>query len=362
VSRKTLFFLIGSAKLGGTEKVAKLIGDALNRQAYDVFFVALLPEHDYEFDQERVFTLLSEKPRNLISGFLKSYFSLHKLIRIHRPRAIVSFSIGLNLFLFFHFFRRTFFVIDTNIFALKRKSYYKYLTRIFALFPHVRRVIVPSNGLHAACKIFFYNEFKLIVIGNPVDIDAISTLKNELLDEDFLQDKKFIVFAGRLVRMKGVEGIMSAYSKSLLRDTCKLVILGKGEFESELRRKAQEMNLDDHVFFLGFKANPYKYFFRAKLFVLNSRFESFGNVLIEALATGVPVLSSDCDFGPRDIIMDGQNGGLFKVNDVNELMNKLNDVVSDDELYRTLCSNAAKSVEPFYLDSVVRLWIEILEK
>ena len=82
----------------------------------------------------------------------------------------------------------------------------------------------------------------------------------------------------------------------------KLIILGQGELNDDLRSLANELGLCDNVIFLGFKANPFKYMKRADMLVLSSLREAFGNVLVEAMACEIPVISTDCRSGPREII------------------------------------------------------------
>jgi glycosyltransferase involved in cell wall biosynthesis len=354
------FFLVGSFKLGGTEKVAMQVGDELNRMGHDVRFVSLVKERDYAIDSDRLLILLDHKPTNLISGFFKAYVALFRLLRTHRPVSIVSFSVGLNLFLFFQFYAKSIFVIDTNFFYFKKKWYYKYLLKLFILFPHITSVVIPSKGLHAACTAFFFKTAKLVLIGNPVDKMKIDQLKDEAIEESYLNNQKFVVSAGRLVEMKGFSGLINVFNDSKIKDHFKLVILGKGRHEEALKRQVKNLKLESTVFFVGFKANPYKYFRQSRLFILNSKFESFGNVLIEALATGVPVLSSDCDFGPRDIIGE-HNGKLFKVNDEEDLQRKLEEVLFSEGLYDRLKANALKSVESFRLDLVALEWLKVLK-
>ena len=359
--KRTYFFLVGSFNLGGTEKVAMQVGEELIRLGHDVKFVSLVNERDYSVDSGRIFVLLNKRPVNLLVGFLQAYVALLKLIRTHRPISVVSFSVSLNLFLFFQFYTKSVFVIDTNVFYFKKKWYYKYLLKVFILFPHISKVVIPSKGLYEACAGFFYGTAKLFVIGNPVDQVTIDLLKDEELDEPFLTKEAFIVSAGRLVKMKGFSGLIVAFSRSKVSSQYKLVIVGKGRYEETLKQQVRALKLEDRVFFVGFKKNPYKYFRRSKLFVLNSSFESFGNVLIEALASGVPVLSSDCDFGPRDIIMEGLNGKLFSVNEQADLIKKLEEVMFSEEQYAHLKANAVKSIEKFSLDKIALKWLEILK-
>src|SRR5699024_1692708 len=124
-------------------------------------------------------------------------------------------------------------------------------------------------------------------------------MKNELFSEkDFL-----IMNMGRLVEEKGQWHLIRAmkYVTQEIKNA-KLIIMGVGELESYLKVLVEQLNLVNNVKFLGFKRNPFKYIKNSDLFVMSSISEGFGNVLIEAMACNVPVISTDCRYGPREIL------------------------------------------------------------
>lgn len=138
-----------------------------------------------------------------------------------------------------------------------------------------------------------------------------------------------IVVAGRLRPQKGFDVLLNAIAQvHSLAHPVQLVILGQGSAESDLRRQAAELGLAGQVRFLGFQANPFPYFRTADVFVLSSRFEGNPNTLIEALACRVPVISTDCPTGPREILQDGQWGPLIPVDDVEQLADSLRQVLA----------------------------------
>jgi len=362
VNNTKIFFLLGSLKLGGTEKVALRVGEYLAGRGVEVWFVSLYSKQDYAIADHRHVVLLEKKQKSFARSAWLAWKNLFLLIRKERPSVVVSFSVGLNLFLFTQLFRRTVFVIDTNIFAFVRKWYFKHLLKFAILFPHVRAVVIPSRGLLDACGKFFFRTKKLVLIGNPVNLEAVDKLKVLPLAEGHLQNSSFIIAAGRINAFKGFVGIVNAYANSSVREKWKLVILGYGHGEAAVRDRIKKLNLEDSVFMLGFKPNPYQYFHKSSLFLLNSKFESFGNVLIEALSCDVPVLSSDCDFGPRDIITRGVNGDLFQFNDEGEITRKLELLLSDNEAYLGFRRSARPSILRFDINIVGAQWEDMLLK
>src|SRR5690606_19607980 len=125
---------------------------------------------------------------------------------------------------------------------------------------------------------------------------------------------------GRLVYQKGFDDLLRAFAEVHAKmPELNLLILGNGPLEADLRALAHELNISDHVHLIGFRPNPIDYMKRASLFVMSSRHEGFGNVLVEALSAGIPVVSTDCDYGPSEILEQGRYGALVPVGDVSSL-------------------------------------------
>src|SRR5699024_11740036 len=113
---------------------------------------------------------------------------------------------------------------------------------------------------------------------------------------------KTIVTAGRLVPERDDKTLLTAFSHVTQQMERQLIILGEGELEAALKAEARNLNIADHVHFIGFQDNPYAYFKRADLFALSSLTEVFGHVLVEALAVGTPVVSTNCIHGALEVL------------------------------------------------------------
>ncbi|MCC5974538.1 MAG: glycosyltransferase, partial [Rubellimicrobium sp.] len=114
---------------------------------------------------------------------------------------------------------------------------------------------------------------------------------------------------GRLTQQKDYPTLLRAFAE-LRGPELRLNILGDGDLRASLQRMVAELGLADRVNFLGFQRDPFSHMREADIFVLSSRWEGFGNVLVEAMAVGTPVVSTDCPHGPAEIIMDGKTGLL----------------------------------------------------
>lgn len=130
---------------------------------------------------------------------------------------------------------------------------------------------------------------------------------------------RVILAAGRLNKHKDFSTLLVAFANLLDRRPARLVVLGKGRLRSTLLSQARELQVAHHVDFPGFVQNPYAFMAKASLFVLSSRYEGLPTVLIEAMACGCPVVSTNCPFGPDEILGDGRWGELVPVGDANAL-------------------------------------------
>ena len=159
-------------------------------------------------------------------------------------------------------------------------------------------------------------------IDNFVDYQEIDKKINEDLKIDFNFNQKYFLTVCRLnEEQKDVKTLIEAFS--LYKGDEKLVIAGDGPDRKMLEDLCIEKNLKDKVIFLGMINNPFIFMKNSQAFILSSKVEGFGLVLIEALYCGAKVISSNCPTGPSQILLNGEAGELFEVSNVNELLNKL---------------------------------------
>ncbi|MET0240968.1 MAG: glycosyltransferase, partial [Sphingobium sp.] len=124
-----------------------------------------------------------------------------------------------------------------------------------------------------------------------------------------------VIGCGRLVAQKGWATLLRAFAKVIERRPARLVVLGVGPEEAELKALASELGLEGSADFVGFQSMPLAWMRASDLFVMSSRYEGFGNVIVEALATGTSVVSTNCNYGPSEILDDGKYGELVPVED-----------------------------------------------
>ena len=173
---------------------------------------------------------------------------------------------------------------------------------------------------------------KTTTIYNPCDVSQLQKLANEpfSIKEFGLIDKGYIIHVASFDAMKGHRELLQAYAKTERK--LPLVLVGKGRLENEIKQLAIELNIQDSVCFLGFQANPYKLIANAALLVMTSRYEGFGYVIVEAQALGVPVISTDCPFGPRELLPEKN---LVAVGDIEGLAALMTQAVNNADQFIT---------------------------
>ncbi|MFN3591959.1 MAG: glycosyltransferase, partial [Thermaurantiacus sp.] len=149
-----------------------------------------------------------------------------------------------------------------------------------------------------------------------------------------------ILTAGRMKPQKNHALLIRAFARLEL-PSARLAILGDGRSEAATRALVAEMDLQTRVLMPGFVADPGPWLRSADLFVLSSDYEGFGNVLVEALAAGLPIVSTDCPFGPAEILEHGCYGRLVPVGDEGALAAAMADALAEDHDRAALRRRAA---------------------
>ena len=184
---------------------------------------------------------------------------------------------------------------------------------------------------------------RIHTIHNPVVSADLDRKARESPHHPWFDDRPcpVILAIGRMRKVKDFSTLLRAFARLLVQRPARLIVLGEGRLRPALRSLAQELGIAEQVDFPGFKENPYAFLARADLFVLSSRNEALPTVLIEAMACGCPVVSTDCPSGPREILEDGRLGPLVPVGDAEalaEAMARVLDEPSSRDLLRERAS------------------------
>jgi glycosyltransferase involved in cell wall biosynthesis len=214
-------------------------------------------------------------------------------------------------------------------------------------------VIVPSEGIKTdLVENFGANPRKIQVIYNGVDLERTRDSARAPCDLPCL-DLPRVVTAGRLSDQKDFSTLLRAFRLVVDRHPSTLVIVGDGELRARVEQMISDLDLTDHVIMTGFQANPFPYMKDGEVFVLSSYFEGFGNVLVEAMSLGKPVVATDCPSGPGEIIREGICGHLVAVGDHEGMAAALLRILQDPEHRRHLSRGAIARSEVFSAQSMI---------
>jgi glycosyltransferase involved in cell wall biosynthesis len=203
------------------------------------------------------------------------------------------------------------------------------------------------------------------VIYNPIDLQAVQQQSFEPVTEaPFGTKTPVIVAVGRLAQQKNYPLLLRAFARVRQQTDVALAIVGQGPLEDELRALTAQLDMTDAVTFLGWQANPFKFMRAATLFVLSSAFEGFGNVIVEAMACGCPVIATDCDYGPREILCSDtdQFGVLTPENDEDALTESILGLINDPVERNRLIQKGCERAEAFAFPAIEQRYDTLLAK
>jgi len=221
-------------------------------------------------------------------------------------------------------------------------------------------IIATSKWVaHDIAKISGIPEHKINIIGNPIfNPDEITLLANKPVDHPslFTDNTPVILSVGRLSFEKDFKTLIHAFSHVKKNIAAKLLILGEGPEREALQALARKLGLENDVILPGFCDNPLRYMAKAHVFALTSLWEGFGNVLVEAMATGTPIVSTDCPGGPREILKNGLLGHLVPVGDAQQMAAAILSMLNKPTPKETLITAS----QDYSIDKISRRYIEIL--
>jgi glycosyltransferase involved in cell wall biosynthesis len=196
------------------------------------------------------------------------------------------------------------------------------------------------------------------VVYNPVITPALMALARETPDHPWLAPAQppVVLGVGRLTRQKDFSTLIRAFAEVRRRRVARLLILGEGEERTRLHALVTELGLGDDVTLPGFRDNAMAYMRASRVFVLSSAWEGLPTVLIEALAAGARVVSTDCPSGPREILQEGRLGTLVPVGNPAALADAMIDALDGPSPAAPL-----EALAPFTLDTAVDNYLRVIE-
>jgi glycosyltransferase involved in cell wall biosynthesis len=360
---KRVCFVLPSLAGGGAERVAVQVLSALDAARWDRSMYLFKREGPYLGDLPDSVTLASATKDSRLGRLLE----LRRFIRDTRPDLVVSF---LSYFTVLAAAKaagvgaRVVFVLGTPLSAFLSDGDYHWKTpshrALFSLFTRAGynladAIATTSRGVSQdLMQHFGVRENAIKVVHNPIDVAALTNASAEPLEprDELEWNHPAIVSAGRLAEAKNYPLLIDAMA--LLRrrvPAARLFILGQGDQEPRLRQQIASLGLSDAVRLCGFQRNPWKYIARADVFALTSRYEGFGNVLIEAMACGVPVVVTSSP-GPLEIVRDNVDGVIVPEHTASAVATALEALLTDDRRRASMAAAAKEASGRFAVSAI----------
>lgn len=315
-----LLLVLPSLDRGGGERVMLQLARSFLAAGREVHLAVLLGGGPLRGEVPDSAVLHELVPDEHAKGFALAWHAFPKLVslmRSTRPGAVLSTMTGTNLLTVLACMStrcRAGIVLREAASLINTKSAVKRLA-MRRLYRRADALVAVSAGVARDLRGLGLDSDQIQVIHNPVDAERLRHLASTdslSLENDRLP---YVVSLGRLVEQKDQQTLLRAYAMSALRKSHRLVIMGDGDRRADLEMLAHDLGIADRVLLTGALDNPYRVLAEASLHVLSSRWEGYPNVLLEALALGVPVVSTDCPYGPSEILGDGRYGRLASMSD-----------------------------------------------
>lgn len=360
-----LTLIIYSLSSGGAERVMSIMANYWVMKGWDITLLTfddgtVTPFYHLNSRILHIPLGIATNSSNLIDGIwnnLKRIQTLRHVIVKSNPDAVISFMYTTNVIT----------LLATrwlNIPVIVSERIDPRMANINGIWEQLRqRAYLLADKLIVQSKTVLDDfssklESRICIIPNPV----LSPPKEEEVSEKLAGERSLIAM-GRLERQKGFDLLLQAFEK--LKDRYPewvLTIFGEGTLRSELEALRNQLGLIERVHFPGVVKNPYQFFKQGDLFIMSSRFEGFPNVLCEAMACGLPVISTDCPSGPGDIIRHDIDGILVPNEDVSALTLAMDCLMSNEDKRKQLACRAPEVTERFSLEKIMGIWESVLEE
>lgn len=331
---KEVTFLLGSLSGGGAERVCvNLANSFVNNKKRQVNLLVLNNgdgAYKTKLDEKIFFKSLD------VANARYAFFPLVKYLKKYRPETILVFSYELTVLLII---ARILYKLDFKIVARNINTLSKNLSekggfwRGKVVIPIIKKLYGKADYYINQC----FDMQKDLIAHFPEVTNKSCVINNPISDELFIKERKdknkedYILCVGRLESQKSFSHAISAFAKIHKKfPTLKLVIVGKGNLENELRTQAVDLGLTEYIIFSGFQQHIESFYLKARATILTSAYEGFPNVILESMALGTPVVAYDCPSGPREILINGVNGYLVEYQNIDEMAHFITKLLSEE--------------------------------
>ncbi|MDY2590494.1 MAG: glycosyltransferase, partial [Agathobacter sp.] len=344
-------FIIGSMSSGGAERVISVLSNELSHRGYEVSIIMFREseEESYYLNESIDQIILTNKNISRGKRLLLLPILLLKEMKRQNANVYVSFCIFENVLSCFCnlALRKNLIISERNAPKHEKMSVvFKVMRKI--LYPTAKGIVFQTNEAMSSCSKQLQR--KGIVIANPIK-EGLPTKENYGLNYT-------IAAVGRLCEQKNYPMLFTAFRKFVDKHPeYTLLVFGHGELENELKELTRKMKLEHNIVFKGFCSNVHQQLVNTDVYVLSSDYEGMPNSLMEAMAIGLPVISTDCPSGgPRELVANEVDGFLIQTGNDSQLFSKLDMLIDDEELRKKVGNNARKVRNLYSKEEIVASW------
>lgn len=370
--KKRILFLIDSMYGGGAERQTVELIQALHPR-YEIA-LSLLNEQGPLLDEvPRDVSVLNLEGcagwRRAVQGSLR----LRSVIEAYQPDVIISSLIESNRLLartapFLPGDSKTVLTVQNNLsLNMERRSF---LARLFdrievpLLYNRADCIVAVSEGVRESLmNVYGIPSSRLQVIHNMVNIGRVQERAHRPASLPWENEDTvpLLVAVGRMVPQKAFHDLLDAFAVVRRGQVARLVILGDGPLRSELKSKTDRLGVTDDVHMPGYVDNPWAYMRRSDVFVSSSHWEGFSLAHLEAMVCGCPLVLTDCDFGPKELVRDGFNGRLAPVGCPGALAGVISELLNDPEQRKQIAQNAKAYVQRYDRSSIAARYGRLIQ-
>lgn len=315
-------FVIPSLGIGGAERVVSIFANYLSAKNYKISVICLKRDIFYKVNKKIDLYFPSFELNRRIITLFKVVCYNRKTIKETKPDVIMSFLEFYNEITMLSLLgvKKNIYLFDRSNPYLGEQNSFQRILRMF-LYPLANGVIVQTERASKFIKQRKLNN-NVLVLPNP-----ISKITNEWNPGS----NKIITCVGRMEISKNHKFLIKIFSE-LPNDEWTLQLVGDGSLRKELEELVRTLHLEEKVKFLGIRKDVQELLSKSTIFALPSLWEGYPNSLLEAMSLGVPCISNNCNTGPSDLIVDGENGYLADIDDPTNFKNKLTLLMTNCEL------------------------------